>query len=61
MEGRQTHLGLWTTAHSDRAFQTEGLSEAELLPKHAAIFKLGGGEYSRDGILDDNIVFFTLR
>lgn len=44
MEGRQTHLGLWTTAHCDRAFQTEGLSEAELLPKQAAIFKLGGGE-----------------
>lgn len=48
MEGRQTHLGLWTTAHCDRAFQTEGLSEAELLPEHAAIFNLGG--WGRPGI-----------
>lgn len=52
-------MGLWTTAHCDRAFQTEGLSEAELLPKHAAIFKLGVGK-DKDGTLDDNIVFFTL-
>lgn len=44
MEGRETHLGLWTTAHCDRAFQTQGLSETELLPEHAAIFNLGGGE-----------------
>lgn len=60
MEGRQTHLGLWTTAHCDRAFQTEGLSEAELLPEHAAIFNPGVGK-ARDSTRDDNIVFFTLR
>lgn len=60
MEGRETHLGLWTTAHCDRAFQTQGLSEAELLPEHAAIFNLGGGG-ARDSTRDDNIVFFTRR
>lgn len=61
MEGRETHLGLWTTAHCDRAFQTQGLSEAELLPEHAAIFNLGGVGEARDSTRDDNIVFFTRR
>lgn len=66
MKERQTHLGLWTTARCDRAFQTERLSMAESLPRHSGLFKpelflnQGVGK-ARDGTRDDSIVFFTLR
>lgn len=54
-DGRETdtfgsvdHSSLW---------QTEGLSEAELLPEHAAIFNLGG--WGRPGIALEMTTFYS--